>query len=353
MSERPELLQGGHARRGRGAAGRWVTGRGAMRGRGRGRAGLALLGLVIMAGALLGLMAARASGPTAVALRDVGRSAGAHRVTAGERSAPSPSRYGTQLAPASERVNVSIKLGLRSGLLFDVRTGEVLWRLHPDRALAIASLTKMMTALVVVAHSHPTDQVLITPAAVHFSGSGVGLLPVHKRVPLLALMYGLLLPSGNDAAIALAQHVAGTRSRFISMMNARAAQLGLLCTHFTTVSGIVDRGNHSCAADLAILTQAVLKQPLLARIVGTRSVVLPFPIKHGKLYLYNNNPLLVLRYPGADGIKTGYTDASGPCLVVTARRGRAWLGVVLLHSGDTIDQAERLLNAGFAKLKRA
>lgn len=136
------------------------------------------------------------------------------------------------------------------------------------------------------------------------------------------------------------------------MMNARAAQLGLRCTHFTTVSGIVDQGNHSCAADLAILTQAVLGQPLLARIVATRSVVLPFPIKHGKLYLYNNNPLLVLRYPGTDGVKTGYTDASGPCLVVTARRGRTWLGVVLLHSGDTIDQAERLLDAGFAKLGR-
>jgi D-alanyl-D-alanine carboxypeptidase len=195
--------------------------------------------------------------------------------------------------------------------------------------------------------------VLITPAAVHFSGSGVGLLPVRKRVSLLALLYGLLLPSGNDAAIALAQHVAGTQTRFISMMNARARQLGLRCTHFTSDSGIVDRGNHSCAADLAVLTRAVLAHPLLARIVGSRSAVLPFPIKGGKLYLYNNNPLLVMRYPGADGVKTGYTAASGPCLVATARRGHTWLGVVLLHSGDTIDQAEKLLNAGFTKLRRA
>jgi D-alanyl-D-alanine carboxypeptidase len=87
--------------------------------------------------------------------------------------------------------------------------------------------------------------------------------------------------------------------------------------------------------------------------VGSRNAILPFPIKGGKLYLYNNNPMLLLRYPGADGVKTGYTDASGPCLVATARRGRTWLGVVLLHSGDTYTQAQKLLDAGFAKLHQS
>jgi D-alanyl-D-alanine carboxypeptidase len=263
------------------------------------------------------------------------------------------SPYGVLPAPPSERVNVHLKLRLRSGLLFDVRTGRVLWQLHPSDVLAIASLTKMMTALIVVAHSQPSDQVLITPAAVHFTGSGIGLLPVHKRVPELALLYGLLLPSGNDAAIALAQHVAGTRSQFIAMMNARARELGLGCTHFNTVSGIVDQNNHSCAADLALLAHEMLVQPLLARIVASRSAILPFPIKGGKLFLYSNNPLLITDYPGADGVKTGYTFASGPCLVATARRGKAWLGVVLLNSANVVTQAETLLNAGFAKLRSA
>lgn len=235
-------------------------------------------------------------------------------------------------------------------MLFDVRTGAVLWELQPRQEVPIASLTKMMTALVVVEHSRPSARVLITPAAVHFTGSGVGLLPLNKRVSLLALLYGLLLPSGNDAAIALAQHVAGTRSRFISMMNAQARQLGLGCTHFNTVSGVVDQDNYSCAPDLALMAHEVLENPLLAGIVGSASAIVPFPIKGGKLYLYNNNPLLVSGFPGTDGVKTGYTDAAGPCLIATARRGRAWLGVVLLHSADTIDQAERLLNAGFAKL---
>jgi D-alanyl-D-alanine carboxypeptidase len=242
---------------------------------------------------------------------------------------------------------------LRSGLLFEVPTGRVLWELDPQQPLPIASLTKMMTALVVVEHSRPSDRVLITPQAVHFTGSGIGLLPVHKRVPELALLYGLLLPSGNDAAIALAQHVAGTPGGLIAMMNARAKSLGLNCTHFTTVSGIVDRGNRSCAADLALIAHMLLEQPLLAHIVASRSAILPFPIKTGKLFLYNNNPLLIVRYPGADGVKTGYTDAAGQCLVATARRGATWLGVVLLRSADPLNQAERLLNAGFAKLRRA
>jgi D-alanyl-D-alanine carboxypeptidase len=83
--------------------------------------------------------------------------------------------------------------------------------------------------------------------------------------------------------------------------------------------------------------------------VGSRSAILPFPIKRGKLFLYNNNPLLILRYPGADGVKTGFTGAAGPCLVATARRRHTWLGVVLLHSVNPSAQAQQLLNAGFAK----
>ena len=234
-----------------------------------------------------------------------------------------------------------------------MHTGDVLWERDPGRELPIASLTKMMTALVTIAHSKPSDRVLITRAATKFTGSGVGLLPRGKKVPERALLYGLLLPSGNDAAIALAQHVAGNQVRFISKMNAQARSMGLRCTRFSTVSGVVDQGNFSCASDLAVLAHAMLANRLLAKIVGSRSAIMRFPIKGGKLFLYNNNPLLITRYPGADGVKTGFTTASGPCLVATARHGRSWLGVVLLHSGNTTGQAEQLLNAGFAKLRHA
>jgi serine-type D-Ala-D-Ala carboxypeptidase (penicillin-binding protein 5/6) len=260
--------------------------------------------------------------------------------------------YGWRQAPGPQRIAVRLKLPLTSGIVFNVATGAVLWSKHPDRVLPIASLTKMMTALVVLAHSRPSDRVLVTPRAVHFSGSGIGLLPLGKRVPELALLYGLLLPSGNDAAIALAQHVSGTVHRFIPLMNQQARRLGLRCTHFTTVSGIIDQGNYSCAGDLAILAHLVLRNPLLARIVGSRSAIVPFPIKGRKLYLYNNNPLLVVGYPGTDGVKTGFTTLAGQCLVATARRGRHWFGVVLLHSADIYLQGETLLNAAFAHARR-
>jgi len=190
--------------------------------------------------------------------------------------------------------------------------------------------------------------VRITPEAVHFKGSGVGLLPRGRLIPVETMLHGLLLVSGNDAAIALAQRVGdGSQRAFVRLMNERAQAMGLACTHYTTPSGIRDAGNHSCAADLAAIARAVLRQPRLRRIVRERSATLPFPIEGGKLYLYNTNPLLRERYPGTTGLKTGYTDAAGRCLVATARRGTTRLGVVLLDSPDPGRQAERLLDLGF------
>jgi D-alanyl-D-alanine carboxypeptidase len=293
--------------------------------------------------ALLVVMAASASGPSTPP---------AHTVVRVRRpTAPVRPRYGT--VPSPHQVRIRLKLPLTSGLLFDVRTGHVLWQRRPDAVLPIASLTKMMTALIVVTHAREQDPVLITRQAVHFTGSGVGLLPLGKRVRMYTLLYGLLLPSGNDAAIALAQHVAGTQQRFIAMMNSEARTLGLRCTHYTTVSGVIDQGNHSCATDLAAIAHAVLGHPLLAKVVASRSAVLPFPIKGRKLWLYNNNPLLIQDFPGTDGVKTGYTALAGPCLVATVRRGHHWLGVVLLHSGNPAAQAEALLNAGFEAESRS
>lgn len=267
-----------------------------------------------------------------------------------------PAGYATALAPAAvrERVirdlkgSVIDKQQLTSGLLFDVRSGHVLWSKRPTDVLPIASLTKLMTALVVTAHSKPSDRVLITKQAVDFTGSGIGLLPRGKYVPELALLYGLLLPSGNDAAIALAQHVGHHQPQFISMMNQHAREMGMTCTHYTTVSGVIDQGNHSCAENLAVIAHAVLHNRLLAHIVGSPHAVVKFPIKGGKLWLYNNNPLYAAGYAGTDGVKTGYTTKAGMCLIATVKRGSRWLGIVLLHSANWETQAEALLNAGFA-----
>jgi D-alanyl-D-alanine carboxypeptidase (penicillin-binding protein 5/6) len=317
----------------------------ARRARRRRRARYCLLIVGLGIATLLAFMAQGASDPASRPARTAARNGGTAAATP-TRTPAARAGYGASFA--TTRVNARFKLPMASGILFDVHTGRVLWARDPQRLLPIASLTKMMTALVVVAHAPPGARVLVTRAAVHFSGSGVGLLPLGKWVRLETMLYGLMLPSGNDAAIALAQRIGGGEGRFIAMMNARARDMGLRCTHFTSDSGIVDQGNYSCATDLAIMAHAVLDQPRLARIVASRSAVLPFPIKGGKLWLYNNNPLLRLGYPGADGVKTGYTVAAGPCLVASAHRGGRWLGVVILHSDDPYDQAKRLLDAGFA-----
>jgi D-alanyl-D-alanine carboxypeptidase len=302
---------------------------------------------VLTVAVLLTLMASRASGPGAGAIHP---KTGAHPTATPRPAATIRPTYGAVMAPASQQVHTRLKFHLRSGILFNVWTGQILWAHDPGQRLPIASLTKLMTALVVLERARPSDRVLISWQAVHFSGSGVGLLPLHKHVPVLSLLYGLLLPSGNDAAIALAQHVAGSERHFVDLMNARAQQMQLGCSHFASASGLVDRGNYSCTTDLAVLAHAVLDQPLLAHIVAARYAILRFPIKGGHLFLWNNNPLLIMRYPGTDGVKTGYTNASGPCLVAAARRGHAWLGVVLLHSVNPAGQAIKLLNLGFAKV---
>jgi D-alanyl-D-alanine carboxypeptidase (penicillin-binding protein 5/6) len=266
---------------------------------------------------------------------------------AGGGTAPSP--LAVRMEDPRDAVHLRFKHPPASGLLFDVDTGRVLWRQRPTRVLPIASLTKMMTALIVVDRLRDGDRAKITKEVLSYTGSGVGLLPRRKRILVRTLLYGLLLPSGNDAAIALALRAAGSQDRFVALMNQRAAEMGLVCTRFSSVSGIKDAGNHSCAPDLAALARGVLRQPRLAKVVASRSAVLPFPIKGHKLYLYNNNPLLRSGYRGTTGIKTGYTDAAGRCLVATARHGRIRLGVVLLDSVDPGRQAERLLDRGFAK----
>jgi serine-type D-Ala-D-Ala carboxypeptidase (penicillin-binding protein 5/6) len=278
--------------------------------------------------------------------------AGPLQISNGPAQAADPGNRPLALAltGAADTVRVTFKRPPRSGLLFDLDTGAVLWRRQPDRVLPIASLTKMMTAILVVDRARPDAKVRVTKEALAYKGSAIGVLPKGKRIKLETMLNGLLLPSGNDAAIALAQRMSGTVARFVEHMNERAGDLGLTCTRFSSPDGFEDAGNHSCAIDLAEMARAVLDRPRLARIVKRRRAALPFPIKGGRLYLFNNNPLLRTGYPGTIGIKTGYTDAAGRCLVAAARRQGRRLGVVLLHSPDPGKQATQLLNRGFRTL---
>lgn len=234
----------------------------------------------------------------------------------------------------------------RAGLMFDVGSGAILWERHPDRELPIASLTKMMTAWLIVNRHRPDERVLISKAATRTGGSMVGVLPAGKRVRLEALLKGLLLVSGNDAATALAEHDAGTVARFVDRMNDAAKRLGLSCTRFSSPHGLIDRGNHSCPRDLALLARADLAEPRISGIARTDHVRLPFPIKGGFLDLWNNNPFIRAGERGITGLKTGYTDASGRCYVTTAERGGRELGVILLDAPNPLEQVPKLLDLG-------
>jgi D-alanyl-D-alanine carboxypeptidase (penicillin-binding protein 5/6) len=237
-----------------------------------------------------------------------------------------------------------------AALLFNVDNGEVLARYKPYQRLPIASLTKIMTALLVTEAAGPGERVMITSDPLHYGGTGVGVLPRGKRVRLETLLNGLLIVSGNDTAIALADHVSGSQRRFVDQMNRRAKLLGLRCTHYVSPHGLEPQ-NRSCARDLAVLTRLAMRDRRITRIVRRRGASLPFPIKGGRLVLFGHNPLIRdLHYPGAIGLKTGYIDASGHCFVGVARRHGRTLGVVLLNSPNAGKQAAGLLDAGFRRL---
>jgi D-alanyl-D-alanine carboxypeptidase len=235
----------------------------------------------------------------------------------------------------------------RAALLLDVGNGDVLWRLHPTKTLPIASLTKIMTALLVTERAGPEDRVRITRAALRYQGSGIGVLRRGRRVRLETLMNGLLLVSGNDAGLALAVHVSRTVRRFVSLMNRRAREWGLHCTHFASPHGL-EPGNRSCARDLAVLTRLAMANHRITRITRRRQVQFRFPIKGRRLFLAGHNPLIRAHYRGAIGLKTGFTDEAGRCFVGVARRHGRTLAVVLLNSPNPVKHAAKLLNEGFA-----
>jgi len=335
MSDRPPLLTGGSRRR---------------------RYGFRRAALVVAA-VSVAVLALVITNPFGGNAHDAGSSSRHDSRTSAKQ--PDQSAPRQALASGGGESRFAVKLGTpdlvtkafvrkpRAGLLFDVRTGRVLWRLNPTRRLAIASLTKMMTALLVAERGGPHDRVLITRRAVHTGGSAVGVLPKGKQVQLEALLNGLLLVSGNDAAVALAQDIGGSVPGFVRMMNERARQLGLSCTRYSSPHGLEDKGNHSCALDLATLARADLHMRRIRRIVRRQRAIVKFPIKGGKLFLYNNNPLMRSGYPGVTGLKTGYTDRAGRSIVATAVRHGVELGVVLLHSYNPTDQAAKLLDRGF------
>lgn len=235
-----------------------------------------------------------------------------------------------------------------SALLEDAASGQTLWAAHPTARRAPASLTKMMTALLVRQDDSLTETFTVSADAAATPGSRMG-LATGERLTVDQLLYGLLLPSGNDAAVALAEGTSGSEAAFVAAMNARAATMGLRGTHYVNPHGLDAPGHYSTAADLATLGRAVLADPVLSQVVDTRHEALAATGPNGPVQfdLTNLNQLL-FTYPGADGVKTGTTEEAGQNLVGAAQRDGHQLLVVVLGSDDRYADATALLNMGWA-----
>jgi serine-type D-Ala-D-Ala carboxypeptidase (penicillin-binding protein 5/6) len=235
-----------------------------------------------------------------------------------------------------------------AAVLVDARTGRVLWAEHPHERRHVASTTKIMTALLALRTLRPHDLVTVDRSVPRVPLVREG-LRAGEKVEAWKLFYSLLLFSGNDDALALAIASGGDKWTFIRSMNREAKRLGLHDTHFSTPSGVKDADNYSSAWDLAALTRVALRNPRFRTIVRTR-------VKHvawsaptfAKIYVNNNR--LLGTYAGANGVKTGYTHKSGPCLVASATRHGVTLIAVVLDSPNMYSDAKRLLDLGFASV---
>jgi D-alanyl-D-alanine carboxypeptidase (penicillin-binding protein 5/6) len=226
-----------------------------------------------------------------------------------------------------------------AAILVDRRANAVLYHKNAEMPLPMASTAKLMTVLVALETLAP-DDVVTVPAAALVGGATMG-LQAGVRVRVRTLLYGALLPSGNDAAMTLALAAAGSESAFVERMNRRAVEWGLTHTHFVNPTGFDAPGQVSTAADLAELARRALAHPLVATLVA-----LPQAEQDG--YLFQNTNQLLNTYPGAYGVKTGTTEAAGQVLIAAARRGQGDALSVVLGSPDRYADTRHLLDFYFA-----
>jgi D-alanyl-D-alanine carboxypeptidase len=250
--------------------------------------------------------------------------------------------YGTPLLTGAH-----VRVRAPAAILVDAATGRVLWAERPHERRKIASLTKIMTATLALKEVpwQSTVKVAQSPPEVPLVREG---LRTGEQVKAWKLFYSLLLYSGNDDAQQLAISSAGSVHAFLRQMNEQAEALGLHDTHYTSPSGVRDRGNYSTAWDLAALTRYAFRDPRFDQLVRTRRIQVSWSAPtNSKIYL-NNNALLS-QYTGATGVKTGYTHEAGWCLVAAATRHGRRLIAVVLDSPNMDADAKRLLNLGFSR----
>lgn len=223
--------------------------------------------------------------------------------------------------------------------------GRTLWERHADRALPPASLTKIMTALLVLERGGLDAVVTVSAAATRESGARLGLRP-GDRMRVADLLAAALLGSANDAAHALAEHVGGSERGFVRRMNQRARALGMRHTRFANATGHDHPGHRSSARDLALLAETALRDRTFADLVAT--VRMDVRTAEGaRAFALENKNEMVGPYPGAIGVKTGYTRKAGPCVVALAERDQTRVLLVMLNAPNRWRDAVAILDAAF------
>lgn len=239
----------------------------------------------------------------------------------------------------------------KAAILIDAENGKVLYEHNSETKLPMASTTKIMTTLLAIENGKLDEQFKVDENAIKVEGSSMG-LKSGDIVTMRALCYGMMLPSGNDAANATAVRVAGSVEKFVSMMNKRADKLGLKSTHFVTPSGLDDYtdDHYSTASDMAKLTAYALKNKIFAEICSTRSAKLKYGNPPYERWLANTNKLMA-SCKGVYGVKTGFTDKARRCLVSACRRNGTTLICVTLNDQNDWADHSNLYDFGFSQYK--
>lgn len=229
--------------------------------------------------------------------------------------------------------------------VMELETGRVLFAANPHTRLPMASTTKVMTALLALERGDLQDEVVCSPQAFGVPGTSI-YLQAGERLTLEQMLLGLMLASGNDAAVAIAEHIGGSIEGFAAMMNARAAQIGAVNTRFVNPHGLPDDGHYTTAYDLALIAREAMRNEAFRRLVSTQRASIPWAGRTYDRQLHNKNRLLA-DYPGATGVKTGFTSKAGRCLVFGAQRDGMEIVGVVLRCGNWFDEAERLMDGCF------
>ena len=243
------------------------------------------------------------------------------------------------------RAENEVDTSARSAILIDRQTGGVLLSGNAREPLPMASTTKVMTALLALEYGRLEETVTVGRNAYGVPGTSI-YLSLGEKISLRDLLYGLMLASGNDAAVAIAEHIGGDVETFCRMMNERAAEIGCSDTVFINPNGLPASGHHTTAHDLALIAREAMSYELFREIVSTQRASIPW---EGRSYsrILNNKNKLLSSYEGATGIKTGYTKAAGRCLVFGAKRNGLELIGVVLNCGNWFEEAARLMDLAF------